>query len=127
MKYKSNEKLCSAKKNLLARPIEGRILGSCTSLKRLKGISSKSNKSKRKNEFFVCSLNVRTLSSSKKLCELDEALDKIKYDVLGLSEVKKIGDDFIERPKYMMYYKGNNRRRGSVGFIINKKWKSNIM
>ena len=46
--------------------------------------------------------------------------------MIGLSEVKRIGEEIQERDRYVMFYYGITRRRASVGFIVKSKWKQNI-
>jgi len=66
------------------------------------------------------------LSTEAHYLELQNALSKIKYDVLGLCEVKRTGNDTTEINGNIFHYIGYNNRRGSVGFIINSKWKQHI-
>jgi hypothetical protein len=65
------------------------------------------------------------LSSDFHYLELENALSKIKYDVLGLC-VKRTGNETIEVNGNIFHYIGYNNRRGSVGFVIKSKWKNNI-
>lgn len=60
------------------------------------------------------------------MVEFENALKKIRYDVIGLSEVKRIGEEVIDRNDYIFMFNGISRRRGSVGFIVNAKWKNQI-
>lgn len=77
--------------------------------------------------FHVSTFNTQTISKDHHLLELDEALLKINYDVIGLCEVKRQDEEIIERPRYILYTKTKTRRRGSVGFLIHSKWKENIV
>lgn len=72
----------------------------------------------------IASINTRTLSNEAYLIQFENAITKIKYDVIGLSEVKRIGEELISRNDYFFYYNGITRRRGSVGFIIKNIWKN---
>jgi hypothetical protein len=85
-----------------------------------------SRKSCKNNKILVSTLNVRTLSNNAYFSEFENALKKINYDIIGLSEVKRIGEDFSEHKDFLFYYNGLTRKRGSVGFVINKKWKDKI-
>lgn len=87
----------------------------------------KSNKFKKNAiKILVSTLNTRTLSSDAHLIQLEEALMKINYDIIGLSEVKRIGEEIVQREDFIFFYHGISRRRGSIGFIIHKRWKNNI-
>lgn len=83
--------------------------------------------SKNAAKFYVSTFNSRTLSTDDRLLAFENAIKKIKYDVIGLSEVKRIGEEIIEKPGYIFYYCGVTRVRGSVGFVVNSRWKDNII
>lgn len=78
-------------------------------------------------KFFVSTFNAQSLSNDSYLIEFEHALGEINYDVIGLSEVKRIGEEVKEMNGYIFYYKGLERRRGTVGFAIKSKWKNNIV
>lgn len=40
-------------------------------------------------KIYLCSLNVRTLKSEEKLLELENALNNIKWHVIGLAEIRR--------------------------------------
>jgi hypothetical protein len=60
---------------------------------------SKSRRLRHKN-IFICSINTRTLSNEAYLLEFEKVINKINYDVIGLSEVKRIGENLIQRNGY---------------------------
>jgi exonuclease III len=78
------------------------------------------------NQINVATLNVRTLSSDAHYLELENALSKINYDILGLCEIKRTGQETLQINGNVFHYIGFNNRRGSVGFIIKSKWKNHI-
>lgn len=45
----------------------------------------------------ICTFNCRSLASESKMYELDQALNSIKWDIIGLSEVRRYGEKVIER------------------------------
>lgn len=77
-------------------------------------------------KFFISTFNAQSISNDSYMLEFENALKEIKFDVIGLSEVKQIGEEVMEMNGYIFYYKGVERRKGTVGFAINSKWKSNI-
>lgn len=85
----------------------------------------KSIKVSRKNasKFHVATFNCRTLQTDIHLLQMTEALRKIKYDIVGLSEVKREDEEILETTDFTLCTKTNTRRRGSIGFIVRKKWK----
>lgn len=44
----------------------------------------------------ICTYNVRTLTPEEKHLKLEEKLNKIKWDIIGLSEVCKKGENVIK-------------------------------
>ena len=76
----------------------------------------------------ICTYNARTLSSDEKIHELQEELDKIKWDVVGISEVRRLGENKIQLHKsdHTYYWKGGDTRNNGVGFIIHKNLARNV-
>ena len=72
----------------------------------------------------IATYNARTLSSSEKMLEMEMALDKIKWDVVGVSEVRKPGEECLKlQSGHALYYRGSDSQaliRG-VGLFINKR------
>ncbi|CAH2096381.1 unnamed protein product [Euphydryas editha] len=58
--------------------------------------------------------------------ELTNALKNIKYDVIGLSEVRKFGYGIDEYENFILCYNGQTKGRHGVGFIVKKYLKSCI-
>lgn len=86
----------------------------------------KSAKYKSQNsQILISTFNVRTLSNSSYLSEFASAIKQIKYDVIGLSEVKRIGEERTKEDGFIFYHFGVERKRG-VGFAINLRWEKNI-
>ena len=68
----------------------------------------------------ICQLNCRSISTTKKLIELEEALSLIRFDVIGLSELWKTGSgqEELKKTKHRLYYSGGNNQRRGTGFIV---------
>lgn len=66
------------------------------------------------------------MSSDAHLLRFETALKTVKFDVIGLSEVKREGEELIERSDFLMYSFTKSRKRGSVGFAVNKRWKNQV-
>ena len=77
-------------------------------------------------KLYVATLNVLTLKSEKSLLELTTALNHIKWDILGLSEVRRMGDNIEEHCEFIFYYKGETPGRHGIGFLIKKYLKNYI-
>ncbi|XP_037294379.1 uncharacterized protein LOC115454908 [Manduca sexta] len=71
---------------------------------------------------FLATYNVRTLLTDERYEELEsEVLNKMKWDIIGLSETRRRGEQLIRlNSGQLFYYKGHdNKSQGGVGFIIN--------
>lgn len=77
----------------------------------------------RRQQMQIASLNVRTLLSDQKLVELEEELKTIKWDIVGLSEVRRKREEQITlKSGHIFHYIGQtDASEGGVGFIIHKK------
>ncbi|KAH1019388.1 hypothetical protein HUJ04_009214 [Dendroctonus ponderosae] len=76
----------------------------------------------------IASYNVQTLSSEAKLLEMEEELNNIKWDIVGVSEVKRRGEDQITlRSGYSFHFKEEeDSSYGGVGFFVHKKHIPNL-
>lgn len=75
---------------------------------------------------FIATYNVRSLSSYERLIELNEALNEIKYDIIGISEMRRTGNKIEEYDDFILCYIGQTPGQYGVGFIINKRLKQYI-
>ena len=70
---------------------------------------------------------MRTLSDECHLVSLENEIEKIKWDITGISEMRRPGENVVERAsQHIMFNKGNDKKQGGVGFLIHKKLKGNI-
>ncbi|KAG7307782.1 hypothetical protein JYU34_006375 [Plutella xylostella] len=71
----------------------------------------------------MATYNPRTLSTDDRMDELCEELDHINWEVLGLSEVRRKGEDLVRLQNgHLFYYRGHDDTKyGGVGFLIHKK------
>ncbi|XP_047026283.1 craniofacial development protein 2-like, partial [Helicoverpa zea] len=76
---------------------------------------------------YLCTLNTRTLRTPESLHELELATENIKWDILGISEMRRIGEAIEERSQYVMYHKGEIAGQRGVGFLIKSKLKNRII
>jgi len=78
---------------------------------------------------YIAAYNNRTLSSNEKLLELELALEKIKWDIIGLSEVRRSGEECLRlKSGNTLYYRGSDTQTSmhGVGLLINKRWTNRI-
>lgn len=76
---------------------------------------------------YIGTFNVRGLVDPHRQYLLDHALKNIKWDIIGLSEVKKEGTEILEKEEYVFMYHGERSGTNGIGFIIKKKFKENIV
>lgn len=71
----------------------------------------------------IASVNVRTLLSDEKLYELEEELKKVKWDVVGLSEIRRRGEEQLTlKSGHLFHYIGQpDKSEGGVGFILHRQ------
>ena len=73
-------------------------------------------------ELSIATYNVRTLSNDYHLTSLENEIEKINWDIIGISEMRRPGEKVVQlASQYTMFNKGNDEKRGGVGFLINKK------
>ncbi|KAJ0180391.1 hypothetical protein K1T71_003795 [Dendrolimus kikuchii] len=85
------------------------------------------NKTNKKAQLIhIATYNVRTLSTYDRLLELEEAIKEIKFDIIGISEVRRLGTKIEEYENFILCYIGHTPGKYGVGFIINKSYKNYI-
>ncbi|GBP50358.1 Putative uncharacterized transposon-derived protein F52C9.6 [Eumeta japonica] len=63
----------------------------------------------------ILALNVLTLKNEENIVELIYALEDRKWDIVGLSEVRRMGENIISYPDYMFYHIGETPGLYGVG------------
>ncbi|XP_041973390.1 craniofacial development protein 2-like [Aricia agestis] len=81
---------------------------------------------KRSETFNIATLNTRTLRTQESLLELDKALENVKYDILSISEIRRVGEKITELNEYILYHKGETPGQRGVGFLIKMAMKNYI-
>ncbi|XP_073960723.1 uncharacterized protein [Choristoneura fumiferana] len=69
------------------------------------------------------------MSTEDRLLELEAELQRVKWDILGLCEVRREGEELITLPSgNLLYYKeGERKGMGGVGFLVNKEIKDRVL
>ena len=77
----------------------------------------------------LATYNVRTLTSEANLAVLLEELRDVKWDIVGLSEVRRLDEAVIKLADgHILYHKGKEERKEcGVGFLINKQLAGNVI
>ena len=77
----------------------------------------------------IATYNVRTLLKDEHVRELEEELkeNNMKWDVIGLGEVRRKDESFTTRQSgHVLYHSEANNGQAGVGCLVNRKWKDNI-
>ncbi|GBP67514.1 hypothetical protein EVAR_49881_1 [Eumeta japonica] len=82
---------------------------------------------KNENNLYIATLNTRTLRTPESLSELKEALKDLKWDILGISEMRRTGEYIEEHQDFVLFNKGDIKGQGGVGFIVKKYLKEHII
>ncbi|XP_072392084.1 uncharacterized protein [Diabrotica undecimpunctata] len=86
--------------------------------------SGGSKKSLKTTPLNIAPLNIKSLRKDEKVYELEEDIKDLKWDIIGLAEVKRKGEEFITlESDNVLYYKGREEQSlDGVGFLISKKY-----
>lgn len=72
---------------------------------------------------FVASLNVRTLLSDSIITEINYAIKELKWDVIGICEVRRQKQIIAEYPGFILCHSEATNGKYGVGFLIKKHLK----
>lgn len=69
---------------------------------------------------FICTINTRTLATRDKLIEMEEALEKIKWDVVAVQEARivSVGSFSLTSPDIVVYHSGGTTASHGVAFLL---------
>ncbi|GBP91257.1 Craniofacial development protein 2 [Eumeta japonica] len=79
-----------------------------------------------KKKALYCHSKLPYAKSQERLTELELALSNIKWDILGLSEVRRLGESIEDHNEYILYYKGETKGSYGVGFMVKKYLEKSI-
>ncbi|GBP00087.1 Probable RNA-directed DNA polymerase from transposon X-element [Eumeta japonica] len=86
-------------------------------------IKNKRNESK----LYIATLNTRTLRTPESLSELEESSKDLKWDILGICELRRTGEYIEEHQDFVLFNKRDIEGQGGVGFIVKKYLKEHII
>ena len=87
-------------------------------------IKGKRKRPRDNEELEILFYNCRGLANEERLCEMENAIEKVRWDIIGLSEVRRKGEGLIKRRNgNYFYYFGETKGYRGIGFYIkNKIW-----
>ena len=73
--------------------------------------------------------NVRTMLQAGTMNSLSEEIEKYRMDIVALQEIRWKGKGIIKKPKFTMYFSGNEERQGwqSVSFMVLKQVNKSVL
>ncbi|CAK1578662.1 unnamed protein product [Parnassius mnemosyne] len=77
----------------------------------------------------LATYNTRTLRTDEKIVELEEEIDKLRCHIIGLSEVRREGEEtvILESGNLFFYREGDYLSQGGVEFIVHKSPVNNVV
>ncbi|CAK1595369.1 unnamed protein product [Parnassius mnemosyne] len=75
----------------------------------------------------IATYNTLSLRAEESLQEVLYSIKDIKWDIIGLSEVRRNGEAIVEYNQFILYYKGETPGRHGVGLLIKKELKNFIV
>ena len=92
-------------------------------------MTSKHTNTKKPLKLNVATYNARSLSTEEKIMEMESELSKIKWDIVGVSEVKQRGESLKKLKSGHLFYQvgSETETTGGVGFFIHRKHEDNII
>ncbi|EYC38488.1 hypothetical protein Y032_0714g1764 [Ancylostoma ceylanicum] len=84
---------------------------------------------KHSTDFFqIATVNVRSIATPERLAEFETSVEKIKFDIIGLSETRMSGAGRMDlHSGYSLYYSGSDGRTSrGVGFYVPSSLNRNI-
>ncbi|KAL0818444.1 hypothetical protein ABMA28_016488 [Loxostege sticticalis] len=82
-----------------------------------------------RRQLALVTYNVRTLRTDEKIVELEDEMSRLRWSIMGLSEVRREGEDTITlKSGNLLYYReGDQLSQGGVGFLVHRSLINNII
>lgn len=76
----------------------------------------------------IATYNTRTLASDEQILELEKELERIKWDIVGISETRRKGENQLTlKSGNLFYHAGEESSLRGVGFLIHKKYAKKVL
>ncbi|XP_072377789.1 uncharacterized protein [Diabrotica undecimpunctata] len=76
----------------------------------------------KEKQLLLATFNIQSMAKDEKVYELEEELSKIEWDIVGLSEVKRRGEQcmHLNSGNRLYYSRKIDETNGGVGFLVKK-------
>lgn len=77
----------------------------------------------------IATYNIRTMSEDHHLKSLLNEVGNVKWSIIGLSEIRRVGENTIKLTEgHLLYYQGQqDKRQHGVGFLVNRSVAENVI
>lgn len=82
---------------------------------------------KRTSDIHIATFNPRSLRTPERLQEFEKAISEIKWDIIGISEMRRYGEKIEDYGNYILHHIGVTPGQYGVGFFINKRLADKII
>lgn len=89
-------------------------------LKVKNNVNVNTHNKKKTNDIQIATINCRSLRTPEKLEELELAIQEIKWDIIGISEMRRFGEHIEDHGKYILYHKGETPGMYGIGFMVKR-------
>lgn len=76
---------------------------------------------------YIATYNTLSLRTDESLSELLLALETVNWTILGMSEVRRLGEGIEDHGQFILYYIGETPGQYGVGFLVKKELKEAII
>ncbi len=74
------------------------------------------------------SFNCQEVTNESRLCELEKAIVKLNFDIVGLAEIRRVGEEFSNGKMGSFYIIwGKPKVVRGVSFYLHRKWAKRII
>lgn len=81
-----------------------------------------------KMEINIGTFNTRTLRTEDRMEELENALNEIRWDIIGITEIRRNEEVLMERKNgYVLLHSSADKSMFGTGFMIKNKFRNNIL
>lgn len=84
-------------------------------------------KNRKTTDIHIATFNTRSLRTPERLQELEMAISELKWDIIGISEMRRNGETINDYGNYILHHIGETPGLYGVGFLIKKELTNRII